>query len=57
MGYKYSSKRGLKNYDAIDKEEVLYLLNSRCLFGRKFNEACLSHLNIREYIETITSHE
>ena len=55
MGYKYSSDHGLKNYDTIDKEELLYLLNSKCLFGRKFTANCYSQLYIKEYIETITT--
>ncbi len=55
LGYKYSSKRGIKNYDTITKEELLYLLNSKCLFGRKFLSSCYSHLNIKEYVEKITA--
>lgn len=55
MGYKYTSIYGLKNYDIIDKEELLYLLNSKCLFGRKFNKQCYSQLYIKEYIENITT--
>ena len=55
MGYKYGSAYGLKNYDAIDKEELVYLLNSKCLFGRKFNTKCYSHLHTKEYIENITT--
>ena len=55
MDYKYKSLYELKNYDIIDKEEVLYLLNSKCLFGRKFNKKCYSHLCIKEYIENITT--
>ena len=55
MGYKYKSVNLLKNYDAIEKEEIVYLLNSKCLFGRKFNNKCYSHLNIKEYIENITT--
>ena len=53
MGYKYESGYGLKNYNDIDKEELLYLLDSKCLFGRKFNECCYSHLHISEYIERV----
>jgi hypothetical protein len=55
MGYKYESGCGLKNYDAIDKEELVYLLNSKCLFGRKFNNKCYSHLNVKIYIDEISS--
>ena len=55
MGYKYEKGYGLKNYNTIDREEILYLLNSKCLFGRKFNKICYSHLCITEYIDGITS--
>jgi hypothetical protein len=55
MGYKYASSDRLKNYDTIDEEEISYLLNSKCLFGRKFNSKCYSHLNIKKYIENITT--
>jgi hypothetical protein len=55
MDYKYPSIRDLKNYDKIDKEELLYLLHSKCLFGRKFDKECYPHLHIKEYIEHITS--
>jgi hypothetical protein len=54
MNYKYESVRGLKNYDAIGRDELLFLLNSRCLFGRKFNKGCYYHLLNKEYIEGIT---
>ena len=37
MNYKYSSLSGLKNYSNISEEELQYLFNSKCLFGRKFN--------------------
>ena len=56
LGYKYEKGYGLKNYDTIDKEELLYLIHSKCLFGRKFNFNCYSYLNIPEYIENITTH-
>ena len=55
MGYKYESGYGLKNYDTIEKEEVVYLLNSKCLFGRKFNTKCYSDLSIKEYLENIST--
>ena len=39
LNYKYESEGGLKNYNSITKEELIYLIkNSKCLFGRKFNE-------------------
>jgi hypothetical protein len=56
--YKYSfgyNGKQLKNYDSISKNELLYLLNSKCLFGRKFNAKCYLNLNVKEYIEYITS--
>lgn len=53
--YKYEKEHGLKNYDSIDKEELLYLLNSKCFFGRKFNNNCYSHLYITDYIDSITT--
>lgn len=54
MDYKYPSTSGLKNYSFIAEDELLYLLNSKCLFGRKFNCECTSLYN-RKYIEFITS--
>jgi hypothetical protein len=55
MDYKYPCNRGLKNYDSITEDEILYLMNSKCLFGRKFNRACFSSLINRKYIEFIMS--
>jgi hypothetical protein len=37
MNYKYPCRSGLKNYTEISDEELRHLLNSKCLFGRKFN--------------------
>jgi hypothetical protein len=54
MQYKYVSKKYLKNYDSIEKEELLYLLKSKCLFGRKFDKECFSNLYIKEYLDFIT---
>lgn len=55
MDYKYPSIFLLKNYDFISEEEVDYLLNSKCLFGRKFNLECqpffLNHPNYLRSIE------
>jgi Core-2/I-Branching enzyme len=42
--YKYPSMRGLKNYSSVSEEELLYLLQSDSLFGRKFNVECHSSL-------------
>jgi hypothetical protein len=48
MDYKYPSESGLKNYTTISDEELNYLLNSKCLFGRKFKvqglENRISHI-------------
>jgi hypothetical protein len=41
MKYKFPSYRGLKNYTYITKEEIFYLINSKCFFGRKFNKECI----------------
>ena len=49
--YKYVSLNELKNYKNISEEELKYLINSKCLFGRKFNIEC-NLLNI-EYIKMI----
>ena len=53
-GYKYPSYRGLKNYTHISNEELTYILNSNCLFGRKFNVDCLT-LYDNTYIDAITT--
>jgi hypothetical protein len=53
--YKYKSNKGLKNYNSIHKEEILHLLNSKCLFGRKFNVTCFKNFYIKEYITKIIS--
>jgi hypothetical protein len=55
MDYKYPSNRGLKNYTSITKDELLYLMNSKCLFGRKFNSECINYLLNKEYIQFIIS--
>lgn len=55
MDYKYVSAKDLKNYSYISSEELLYLLNSKCLFGRKFKKECISSLMNTEYISSITS--
>ena len=54
MPYKYPSKKGLKNYNEISEEELVYLLNSKSLFGRKFTPECASSLAIPAYIIAIT---
>lgn len=56
MDYKYVSNHGLKNYSSISDEELLYLLESKSLFGRKFTIECNNILlNNKSYINTITS--
>jgi hypothetical protein len=55
MNYKYPSNRGIKNYTSISNEEVLYLLNSPCLFGRKFNRECIVSFMNNSYIGSISS--
>jgi hypothetical protein len=56
MDYKYPSTSGLKNYSFITEDELSYLLNSKCLFGRKFNVDCASLYN-KKYIESIFSND
>jgi len=56
MDYKYPSNRGLKNYSSITPDEILHLMHSKCLFGRKFNHECIRFfIQNHEYIEFITS--
>jgi len=56
MNYKYPSNSGLKNYSLIDEEELRYLLNSKCLFGRKFNIECpILSIYDNIYINSITN--
>jgi hypothetical protein len=54
MNYKYISEKDLKNYSYIAEEELIYLLDSKCLFGRKFNNDCIS-LKIPVYLNSITN--
>lgn len=55
MDYKYPSTRGLKNYTYISEEELLHLVNSKALFGRKFQAECAGILlNNRTYINAIS---
>jgi hypothetical protein len=53
--YKYPSNRDLKVYSYITEDELLYLLNSKCFFGRKFNRECITTLINKKYIDCITS--
>ena len=55
MNYKYPSRSGLKNYSSISLDELTYLLNSPCLFGRKFNIECsTSFINNNSYLYKIS---
>ncbi len=53
MNYKYPSYRGLKNYSYITEDELSYLLDSKSLFGRKFNRECITCFINKRYIEFI----
>jgi hypothetical protein len=55
MDYKYPSENGLKNYTSITEDEIVHLMNSKCLFGRKFSKECMSCLIYSPYIDFITS--
>lgn len=55
MDYKYPSNRGLKNYYSITEDELIYLLNSKSLFGRKFDSMCVDLIIEDVYINCITS--
>lgn len=55
MNYKYPSNHELKNYIYISEEEIIHLLNSPCLFGRKFNKECNTFLTNAIYINFIMS--
>jgi hypothetical protein len=55
MNYKYPNNRGIKNYTLIIEEEIDYLLNSNCLFGRKFNRECMGSFIKSRYITQISS--
>ncbi len=54
MNYKFPSNRGLKNYIYISDEEIKHLINSDCLFGRKFNKNCLNCFNKEFYLKSIS---
>jgi len=55
MSYPFPSKKELKNYSEISDEEILYLLASKSLFGRKFNRECMGSLCNPTYLKFITS--
>jgi hypothetical protein len=37
---KIKRNQGIKNYTSISTEEIKYLFDSKCLFGRKFDAKC-----------------
>jgi Core-2/I-Branching enzyme len=53
MNYKYPCQGGLKNYSSISEQEIKHLIQSDCLFGRKFNRECILSLMNKTYIEGI----
>ena len=55
MDYKYPTNEKLKNYKSISEDELIYLVNSKCLFGRKFNKECNVSLNNSKYLRAISS--
>ena len=55
MDYRYPSYFGLKNYNEISQEELKLLLESRCIFGRKFTIPCIRSLLNPMYINAISS--
>jgi hypothetical protein len=53
--YKYKNNYDIKTYSSVSKEEILYLLDSPSLFGRKFERSCLEVINCDEYCKKIRS--
>jgi hypothetical protein len=43
--YSYEGNSSPRAYDTISSEELIYLLNQPCLFGRKFNQNCKVLMN------------
>jgi hypothetical protein len=52
--YPLSNKINSYTYNSICTEELNILLQSKCLFGRKFNKECKESLNKEEYINFIS---
>ena len=44
--YPFPSLFQLKNYSSISENELRFLLESKCFFGRKFNQECNMHSHI-----------
>jgi hypothetical protein len=55
MDYKYPSQSHLKNYSSLSEEELVYLIQSPCLFGRKFNRECITSFIHKKYLDCITA--
>ena len=55
MDYKYVSHNELKNYVYISENELMHLINSPCLFGRKFKPYSALSLTNDIYIHHISS--
>jgi hypothetical protein len=53
MDYAFPSSEGLKNYTFISEEEIHHLINSDCLFGRKFHIDCLDCFCKEFYLKLI----
>lgn len=55
MNYKYVSEQNIKTYHEISMEEIVHLLYSPCLFGRKFMRNCkieLAEIYIADFINS-----
>lgn len=52
--YKYPADKKLHIYTTISNEELLHLIKSKSLFGRKFDKTC-TLLSNKPYLNTITS--
>lgn len=55
MNYKYVSHNELKNYVYISENELIHLINSPCLFGRKFKPYSAPSLTNDIYMHHISS--
>ena len=41
-------------HSRISEEEILHLINSNCLFGRKFTRDCIGCFCIKNYLNLFT---
>ena len=55
--YKYKHDYDIKTYSSVSKEEILHLLDSPSLFGRKFGRSCLETYKNDFYLDRIRSKE